>query len=68
MKSREEVAEYINSGENIRSVESIGLNPNKNYGYSRWHYGVMELRDLLDFIYEGGPTNEKQFINKIGDL
>ena len=30
---------------------------------NRWHYGLVELKELLDFIYGGAPKNEKEAIN-----
>lgn len=26
------------------------------------HYGTLELRELMDFIYEGKPASEKEFV------
>jgi len=45
VKDRKEVAEYINSGQFI----------DENFMY--WHVGLVELRALMDFIYEGQPGN-----------
>jgi len=55
MKTRKEVAEYINSGElsreareTIKSFES---------------FGKVEVRILLDYIYEGKPKNNNENVN-----
>lgn len=48
MKDRKEVAEYINSGQFI----------DENFMY--WHVGLVELRALMDFIYEGQPDNGEE--------
>ena len=48
MKDRKEVAEYINSGDFI----------DENFMY--WHVGLVELRALMDFIYEGQPDNGEE--------
>lgn len=53
MKSREEVAAFIN-----------------NQLYTKWsnprlgchHYGVLELRDLMDFIFESDQVTDKESI------
>ena len=29
-----------------------------------WHYGVQELKDLMDFIYEGTPVNKQEEIRE----
>ncbi len=29
-----------------------------------WHYGAMELRELMDFIYGGEPKTEEEKIKK----
>ena len=30
--------------------------------WANWHYGKQDLRELLDFIYEGMPTKESEQI------
>lgn len=30
----------------------------------QWHFGVLELRALMDYIYEGKPTNPSEYIHK----
>lgn len=56
MKSRQEVAEFIDNG---------GLSPDeKDSQYHKWHIGLIEIRRLMDFIYEGEP-NDGETINEI---
>lgn len=56
MKTRKEVAEYINSGKCVKDAET-------NKG-AMWHFGLLELRALMDFIYEGKPE-DNELITKI---
>lgn len=51
MKSRKEVVEYIQSG--ALEKECTGM---KSY----WHFGKVELRKLLDFVYEGDPSEDEK--------
>lgn len=51
MKSRQETAEFINNLE-------VGSNP-KQEG---WHFGMLDLRDIMDFIYEGKPASKDEEI------
>lgn len=34
--------------------------------YRRTHYGLVELRDLLDFIYGEEPKTEEEYLNTEG--
>lgn len=56
MKTRKEVAEYINSGECMRE---------KSEGDYSWahHFGKHELRRLMDFIYESEPEENEKITN-----
>ena len=58
MRTREEVARYINSGDNVK-------NASLQNSMTGWHYGKVELRDLMDYIYGGKPTNEDQLIKRL---
>lgn len=48
MKTRKQVAEFINSGELSKKVDAA----NESSG---WHFGKCDLRELMDFIYGGKP-------------
>ena len=57
MKTRSEVVQFIQN----QMLESETQCTRDKSG---WHYGRQELRELLDFIYEGEPLNEsEQLIN-----
>ena len=58
MKSREETVKFINDGTGYETVKS------RNKG-SQWHFGKQDLRELLDFIYEGEPEKETEKITSI---
>ena len=55
MKTRKEVAEYINSGELSREARET-MKPFDNFG-------KVEVRLLLDFIYEGKPKNNNENVD-----
>ena len=59
MKDREEVAQFINEGRNY----------SKDFRREKcsWHFGLLELRDLMDFIYGEQPKSEEEHINTISD-
>ena len=54
MKPREEAVEKIKK--QLHMLETVLTNK------SAWHYGKVELRELMDFIYEGLPKNEREEI------
>jgi hypothetical protein len=56
MKTREEVAGFINSGSCMKKMWDV-----KNM----WHFGKADLRVLMDFIYEGEPEKETEKIKRI---
>ena len=58
MKTRKEVAEYINSGELSREAMKV-----IKHGQ---HFGKIEVRLLLDFVYEGKPKNNNENIENLG--
>lgn len=50
--TREETSEFINSG----ALEALTYRASK----SGWHFGLVEVRLLMDFMYGGEPSdNEK---------
>jgi hypothetical protein len=55
MKSREEVAAFVN----IQLARSYICTREKG---TSAHYGVQELRELMDFVYEGEPKSEDEMI------
>lgn len=54
MKGREEVARFIE--------QQMGKYSPPKYTAGN-HYGWQHARALMDFIYEGEPQNEKEFLN-----
>ena len=58
MKTREEVARFVEKQMGGRYICSR----NKNYAH---HYGLQELRELMDFIYGEEPQNEEQKIKTV---
>lgn len=50
MQSREKVCRFI---ENQFKEDDCSLKKNA------WHYGLQDLRELLDFIYGGKPKIDK---------
>lgn len=54
MKSREEVISYMHSKEFWDQIDKMKK--------SAWHFGLCELRLLMDFIYESPPKNDKEII------
>ena len=54
MKQREEVARFVE-----RQLSEDTCKREKGHKH---HYGMQELRELLDFIYEGRPANEGQMV------
>jgi hypothetical protein len=67
VKTRTEVVAYINEHWDKDDLPPI---PQRIQSYNKWradpsikgawHYGKSDLRNLLDFIYEGPPTDEKE--------
>jgi hypothetical protein len=52
LKTREEVARFV---ERQLGIETCGREKGDKY-----HYGLQELRELMDFVYGGPPENEGQ--------
>ena len=60
MKTRKQVAAFINKGTSKREVrEQLEELFEKN----AYHFGKKDLRVLLDFIYEGKPTCKAEEIS-----
>lgn len=53
MKSREEVA---------RLVEKLFYEGVPEAGKTAFHFGYVEIHQLLDFIYDGPPKNEDECV------
>ena len=53
MKTREEAARFI------EKQLALTHNCTREKG-SKGHYGMQELRELMDFIYEGLPTEAQK--------
>lgn len=53
MQSRKDVIDFINA--------QLGHHPNNiKRKHNKYHYGYVELRDLLDFLYDGLPTTKEE--------
>ena len=61
MKTRIEAIEYFNkmTTRGKRAVPDIAM---RNYRGLPYHWGLCEFRELLDFIYDGEPTNEREYL------
>lgn len=62
MKARAEAIKLITEqmdGPEFRGYGSFTKKSNAPKG-GKHHYGYQELRDLLDFIYEGAPKEEAE--------
>ena len=57
MRPREEVARFIEKQLHDSSYECSRPKPNTH------HYGMQELRELMDFIYGGEPTEAERIRN-----
>lgn len=55
MKTREEAARFA------QKLLDDGLPDSRKLG--AWHFGRVELRELLDFIFEGPPSNSAEKIH-----
>ncbi len=68
MKTRSEVVKFIHNTDPGMTIPDLNFkNPYKGEGEkSAWHYGVCELRQLLDFIYNGPPLSKKEELKGIG--
>jgi len=69
MKSRKEVAEFIND-ECFFDINDYNFkdynNEHGRYEKNKYHFGANELKDILDYIYNGHPKNSNEciFTNK----
>ena len=59
MKSREEAVKLI-------ILQMKEESPNSHPMKGCWHYGFTDLRELLDFIYEGEPKTEEEKLKREG--
>jgi hypothetical protein len=59
MKKREDVVIFIRG-----QLDSPDKGSGEDGGdiYAEWHYGKIELRRLLDYLYEGAPKTEKEML------
>lgn len=53
MKTREEVANFVNA--QLHYTHDCKFPKGE-----AWHYGIQELRELMDFIYESEPTESEK--------
>ena len=56
MRTRKEVVELIG--------RQMDRGPARREKPTCWHYGIVELRELLDFIYGGPPENEDEELRR----
>ena len=61
MKARKDVVDFI---ENQSTTYS---NRYWNLKHEKVHYGLQELKDLLDFIYGESPYKEEEYIRGVND-
>lgn len=68
LKTREEVAALINHQlhGNYNKTDSPAFKSNSRYQCDRSHYGAIELRELMDFLYDGEPANKEEEIKGFG--
>lgn len=57
MRTRKEVAEYINLGKCVKDAD-------EKYG-TEYNFGKCELFCLMDFIYEGEPKDADEHITNL---
>ena len=67
MKSRAEVADLVRQQLEDTPDTSAGRHNGVTILKGRrkahhWHYGLQDLRELMDFIYDGPPDDEKECI------
>ncbi len=67
MKTRSEVVAFIHNTDPRIAIPNLNLrNRYKGKGEkAAWHYGVCELRQLLDFIYDGPPLSKEEELKGI---
>jgi len=61
-RTREQVVGFIRNQFSDLDDPRISFDEEKNY---RYHYGLFELRALMDFIYGGEPKAEEELLVKI---
>ena len=59
MKTRAETVAFVMS--QLASRYECSRNKGTR-NYQRHHYGVQELRELMDFVYEGQPASDAELI------
>lgn len=59
MRKRKDVVKFITDQLNEPSETTY------NRKCRRWHYGKVELRDLLDYIYQREPRNDSEKLSTI---
>lgn len=61
MRTRAEVAAFVNA--QLGALPSAHhLNPPRQRGKEAWHYGRVELRALVDYLYGGPPASREEEI------
>lgn len=56
--TREEIAQFINLQLQYGPEDAIKFNK-----HSKTSYGIMELKELLDYIFNGPPINVAEFLD-----
>jgi len=67
MKTRKATARFIEGQLRNNNKNEKHIKPNKYLNsnistLNEWHYGLCELRDLMDYIFDGIPENHEQTI------
>ena len=57
MKTRCEVVEYMKSRPNAYDL--------KRPPETCWHFGLVDMREILDFIYGGPPESEDEKLTRL---
>lgn len=68
MKSREEAAKLIHKQMHWEFDKPEAYKDlfwkDHDYPMDQWHYGILELRELLDFIYEDKPKSKEEELSR----
>jgi len=57
MKTREEAARFFENQMDASYKSDLDSK------HGAWHYGLQEMKNLLDYLYEGTPANKDEKIN-----
>lgn len=60
MKTREEVARFVESQFNGDHACALSKGDPKSPFLASWRYGRQDVRELIDFIFESAPATEEE--------